>query len=190
MSWRFLFFRMNNIRKNILLIAGTGRNVGKTLFACQLINNLKCKSNLICIKISPHFHKISDKLELVIETADYVITKEYSKKGNKDSNRLFRAGSKEVYYVQGKDDTLPDILSYFEKIIPPENPIICESGGLRDLIVPGLFLMIDKKNNNQIKSRAIKYKQLADKKIEFNGEKFDFDSNKIAFTENGWLIKN
>ena len=181
---------MNNIRKNILLIAGTGRNVGKTLFACQLINNLEYKSHLICIKISPHFHKISDKLELVKKTADFVIAKEYGKEGNKDSNRLLKAGSKDVYYVQGKDDTLPDILSYFEEIIPPENPIICESGGLRDLITPGLFLMIDKKNNNHIKPRAIKYKQLADKRIEFNGDEFDFNSKKIAFTENGWVIKN
>lgn len=181
---------MENIRKNILLIAGTGRNVGKTLFACQLINNLKCKNHLICIKISPHFHKISDKLELIKETADFVIVKEKSKEGNKDSNRMFKAGSKEVYYVQGKDDTLPDILSYFEEIIPPDNPIICESGGMRDLIIPGLFLMIDKKNNKQIKPRAIKYKQLADKKIEFNGEKFDFDSKNIVFTENAWVIKN
>ena len=181
---------MNDIKKNTLLIAGTGRNVGKTLFACQLIKKLECKNHLVCIKISPHFHKINDKLELVKETADFVIAKEISTEGNKDSNRLLIAGSKDVYYVQGKDDTLPAILSYFEEIIPPENPIIWESGGLRDLIVPGLFLMIDKKNNKHIKPRAIKYKQLADKRIEFNGDEFDFNSENIAFTENGWIIKN
>ncbi|PKQ63054.1 hypothetical protein BZG02_09800 [Labilibaculum filiforme] len=177
-------------RKNILLIAGTGRNVGKTLFACRLIETLDCKNKLVCIKVSPHFHNLNEELEIVLKTENFVITKENNKTGSKDSNRLYRAGSNKVYYVQSKDDFLTEILSYFEKILPPETPIICESGGLRDLIVPGLFLMINKKYNNNIKPRAIGYKKLADKWIEFNGENFNFAANKIVFTTNGWEIKN
>lgn len=181
---------MNNLRKNILLIAGTGRNVGKTLFACNLIESLKCKNQVICIKISPHFHEINNKLEILKETKDFLIAKENSVDGGKDSNRLYRSGSNEVYYVQGIDSTLPEILSYFDEIISSEKAIICESGGLRNLVEPGLFIMINKKNNNQIKPRALEYKKLANKWIEFNGDEFDFDVNKIAFTSNGWELKN
>ena len=173
---------MRNIKKNILLIAGTGRNVGKTLFASRLIEELACKNKLVCIKVSPHFHKLNRELEIIRETEGFIIAKENNKKGSKDSNRLFQAGSKKVYYVQAKDDHLPEVLSYFEKILSAETPVIYESGGLRDLIEPGLFLMINKENNNNIKTRAIGYRQLADKWIEFNGENFNFTANKIAFT--------
>jgi hypothetical protein len=181
---------MRNIKKNILLIAGTGRNVGKTLFACRLIEELACKNELVCIKVSPHFHELSKELEIIRETEDFIIAKENNKKGSKDSNRLFQAGSKKVYYVQAKDDHLPEVLSYFEKILTPETPVICESGGLRDLIEPGLFLMINKENNNNIKPRAIGYGKLADKWIEFNGENFNFTVDKITFADNEWKIKN
>ncbi len=181
---------MRSIKRNILLIAGTGRNVGKTLFACRLIEQLACKNELVCIKISPHFHELSKELEIVSETEDFVIAKENNKSGSKDSNRLFRAGSKKVYYVQAKDDHLPEVLSYFEKIVTVETPVICESGGLRDLIEPGLFLMINKEKNNNIKPRAIGYQKLADKWIEFNGEDFNFTAENIAFTNNEWKIKN
>lgn len=181
---------MRNIKKNILLIAGTGRNVGKTLFACRLIKELACKNELVCIKISPHFHKLNKELEIIRETEGFIIAKENNKKGGKDSNRLFQAGSKKVYYVQAKDDYLPEVLSCFEQILSAETPVICESGGLKDLIEPGLFLMINKENNNNIKPRAIDYRQLADKWIEFNGENFNFTAEKITFTDNEWKIKN
>jgi len=181
---------MINIKKNILLIAGTGRNVGKTLFACRLIEELACKNELVCIKVSPHFHKLSAEIEIIRDTENFSIAKENNKKGSKDSNRLFQAGCGKVYYVQAKDDHLPEVLSYFEKIISAETPVICESGGLRDLIEPGLFLMINKENNINIKPRAISYGQLADKWIEFNGDNFDFTAEKIVFTNNEWKIKN
>ncbi|MBN2596181.1 MAG: hypothetical protein JXR82_05275 [Marinifilaceae bacterium] len=181
---------MKRIKRNILLIAGTGRNVGKTLFACRLIEELRCKNKLVCIKVSPHFHDLNAGLKIIQETENFVISKEINETGSKDSNRMFRSGSKEVYYVQAKDDYLHEVLSYFEKTLSPETPIICESGGLRDLIEPGLFLMINKKNNNNIKPRAVGYRKLADKWIEFNGEEFDFTAKKIAFTTNGWEIKN
>jgi hypothetical protein len=61
---------------------------------------------------------------------------------------------------------------------------------LRDLIEPGLFLMINKEKNNDIKPRAIGYQKLADKWIEFNGEDFNFTAENIAFTDNEWKIKN
>ncbi|WP_372755695.1 hypothetical protein [Labilibaculum sp.] len=180
---------MTNKKQNILLIAGTGRNVGKTLFACQLIENVSCK-NIVSIKISPHFHLLNKEIEIIKKTKDFVIAKENQKSGTKDSNRMLRAGSKEVYYVQAKDKMLPEILSYFEKKLKPEDPIICESGGLRDFIEPGLFLMINKKNNEYIKPRAFAYEKIADKWIEFDGENFNLSAKNISFINQQWKLIN
>lgn len=180
---------MKEFRKNILLIAGTGRNVGKTLFACKLIESLNCNNSVISIKISPHFHEPGQTVDVIKQSAHFQITKERSKSGHKDSNRLLKAGSKEVYYIQAKDDSLSEVLFFLDSIIPPKTPMIIESGGLREIIHPGLFLMIHHKNNN-LKARATEYKPLADKWIEFDDNNFNFTPEKIIFTNDEWIIKN
>lgn len=180
---------MKEFRKNILLIAGTGRNVGKTLFACKLIESMDCKNSVVSIKISPHFHELGQTIEIVKQSEHFQIAKERNKSGRKDSNRLLKAGSKEVYYIQAKDDSLPEIIFFLDSIIPPNTPMIIESGGLREIIHPGLFLMIHH-NNNYLKARAIKYKPLADKWIEFDGNNFNLTPEKIIFINEEWIIKN
>ena len=47
-----------------------------------------------------------------------------------------------------------------------------------------------KKDNKNIKTRAISYGKLADKWIEFNGENFNFTAENISFTNNEWKIKD
>ncbi len=44
---------------NILLIAGTGRNVGKTLLACEIIQQLSKTMAVTAIKTSSHEHPLS-----------------------------------------------------------------------------------------------------------------------------------
>ena len=52
--------------ENILLIAGSGQNVGKTTFACQLIQNVQ-NQKPIAVKITPHFHKLTPGLIKIAE---------------------------------------------------------------------------------------------------------------------------
>lgn len=184
------FSSVVNFYKNILLIAGTRQNVGKTLFASQVITNYAGKTPLIGIKISPHFHKLNSDAQIIERSADYSITRELNSDGNKDSQRFLNAGAKEVYYVQCMDDKLPLVFNKLIKMLPQDSPIICESGGLRQLIKPGLFLMINKINNNKIKPQAIKNRELADKWIEFNEREFDFNSQNLHFSKSGWTIQN
>ena len=181
---------MDRLSKNILLIAGTGQNVGKTLFASQVIAHHASRLSIVSIKISPHFHKIDANSQIVEQGTDYIIIKENNKLGNKDSQRLLNAGSKDVYYIQCHDEQLPMVFSKLKKHIPNDLPIICEAGGLRQFIKPGLFLMIDKKNNKNIKPRARKNRELADKWIEFDEHEFDFDPKHLHFSESGWKIQN
>jgi len=178
------------IDKNILLIAGTGQNVGKTLFASQIIAHHASRLSIISIKISPHFHQIDPNSQIVDQGTDYIIIKESNKPGNKDSQRLLNAGSKEVYYIQCHDEQLQLVFNKLKKYIPDNMPIICEAGGLRQFIKPGLFLMINKKNNSNIKTQAIRNRELADKWIEFDDQKFDFDPKSLSFSESGWNIQN
>jgi len=179
---------MEEIRKNILLIAGTGRNVGKTLLACKIIAHLKQSYPIISIKISPHFHELKTEIQILRQNNNFQIAEEKDINGNKDSNRLLSAGSEKVFYVQTKDDYLSDVLHYFDSILPKNNAIIIESGGLREIIQPGLFLVVNKKNNKNIKPRAFRYEQIADKCIEFDGKEFNTTYQNISFKNQEWVI--
>ena len=44
-------------KSNFLLVAGNGRNVGKTFLACEIIKQLSQKNEVTGVKISPHFQK-------------------------------------------------------------------------------------------------------------------------------------
>lgn len=184
------FLYMAIQRENIILLAGNGQNVGKTLFACQLINSLKQKHSVIGIKICPHFHELKPDTEFVVKNTNYQITKEHLQQGKKDSNRLLSAGAKEVYYIQAKDDYLKEVLSCLDKIIPNDQLLIIESGGLRKILEPGLFIMIESKINKKLKPNTKEYRELADLNIEFDGEEFNFDSNNLDFSDRKWVIKN
>lgn len=181
---------METLYKNILLIAGTGQNVGKTLFASQVIAQHARNFPVISIKIAPHIHQLNSDAQIIEKGTEYAIIKELNADGNKDSQRFLNAGSKEVYYVQCADDKLSVVFEKLIKLIPPNSPIICESGGLRQIIKPGVFLIINKKNNLKIKPQALRNKKQADKWIEFDEQKFDFNPNKLQFSESGWAIQN
>lgn len=181
---------METLYKNILLIAGTSQNVGKTLFACQVIALNANNFPIVSIKIAPHFHHLNPDAQIIEENKDFSIIKELDYDGNKDSQRFLNAGSKEVYYVQCKDDKLSIVFDKLIKLIPQNSPIVCESGGLRQIIKPGIFLMINKKNNYKIKHQAIRNRELADKWIEFDEQEFDFDPLNLHFSKSGWAIQN
>jgi hypothetical protein len=184
------FSRVETLYKNILLIAGTGQNVGKTLFASQVIA-LNADSNpLVSIKIAPHFHRLSPDAQIIEKNKNFSIVRELDPCGNKDSQRFLNAGSKEVYYAQCMDNQLALVFDKLIKLIPKDSPIICESGGLRQIIKPGIFLMINKKNNHNIKPQAIRNRELADKWIEFDEQEFDFNPISLNFSESGWTIQN
>jgi hypothetical protein len=180
---------MTHKRNNILLIAGTGQNVGKTLFASKVIELVSKNKPVVSIKISPHFHKQNKNMEILLATDNFQIIKENSKEGNKDSNRFLKAGSSEVYYVQTKDSSLVEVLSYFDDILDSNTAIVCESGGLRDVIEPGLFLILNKSENKNFKPRIEKYKHLSDAWIEFDGEEFTLPAEQIIYENQKWKIQ-
>lgn len=120
---------------NIILIAGNGRNVGKTLLSCRIIKHLKEANDVYAVKISSHFHELDQQALIINETEDFSIVKE-TLITKKDSSRMLGAGATAVYYVQCKNNNL---LKMFEQLLthlPIDKPVIIESGGLYNYIDP------------------------------------------------------
>lgn len=126
---------------NILLVAGTGRNIGKTVLASRILAQLAKNHEPVGVKISPHFHLLEEKQEYIYQSENFVIIEEKNIT-KKDSSRMLQAGAARVFYVQCKKDGLDDALEHLLPLLNPDQPVVVESGGLYNLVEPGLLIYI------------------------------------------------
>lgn len=178
-------FFMRERFKNILVVAGSGRNCGKTSFINQLIK--ACSGHKItAIKITPHFHPPTEGLEILYSEEKYHIFKETNRSSEKDSSRFLQAGANSSFYIQVVDEYLEDAFKTCLNFIDLEQPLIIESAKLAQIIQPALFLFIHKKHK-EIKSSASGIIKLADQIIISDGAAFDLQPDKIEFNQQ-WKI--
>jgi hypothetical protein len=126
---------------NLLLICGSGRGTGKTLLACNIIEQSKNKENIVAMKISMHAHEHSMAMELILAGTGYSVWKENSV-SEKDSGRFLNAGAQTVHYIETDDGHLYDSFLSVISLLPDHSLIICESGGLSKYVKPGVLLYI------------------------------------------------
>lgn len=160
---------------NILIVIGTGRNVGKTLTACNIIKNLSETQETIGVKISPHFHELANP-KIVCETDNFVIIEE-KRITKKDSSRMLQAGAKRVFYVQAENNSLPAVFAEIMNRTARNHPIVIETGGLYNHVEPGLlFYILGENPKKEIKVRN-ESKVIRLSSAEIN----DFNWNSIQF---------
>jgi len=160
-------------KNKILLISGSGQNIGKTTFVCKIISKNK-ENNIVAIKISPHFHKVETG-KLLFSKNDYQIYQELDKTGKKDSNKMLKAGAKQVFYIQAKDEELSSAYLKLSELIDDEAYIICESGALRNILKPKIFIFIKNIEEAKIKEKAKHLIPLADTVLVFDGKKHSWE---------------
>jgi hypothetical protein len=128
---------------NLLLISGSGRNVGKTTLGCKIVSEVASHCEITAIKVSSHFHPLLPEQKILIEDVDLIIVRETDSLSGKDSSRYLRAGASKVYYIQSTEAGLKRLSLWISENIPEEVPVVCESGGLGNLIYPGYAVFID-----------------------------------------------
>jgi hypothetical protein len=174
---------------NWLIVYGTNRNSGKTTLITKIINHLHPGISIVGIKISPHFHQLEEDACVIEKSDEFVITRETNLNTGKDSSRILKAGAKEVFYLQVWDNNLDRVIPKILDLIKPGTAVICESGWARHLIDPGVFLILNRKGNTDIKSSLAVLKPLADRWVEFDGSGFDFNLNELAYKAGAWKIQ-
>lgn len=167
-------------RTDFLIVSGNGRNTGKTTFICRVIKHISKQYPVTAIKVSPHFHS-SDKEKAIFQGDQYVIREELDRESNKDSSLMLRAGAKRVFYIEAKDEHIKNAVDILIDGDLLEGAVICESGGLRQLIEPSLLLLLNRKGRKEIKSGFKHLAPLADHVISFNGEDFNLQPENIGF---------
>ena len=178
--------KMRQKFENILLVAGCGQNVGKTTFACQIIQQLKGQKST-GVKITPHFHSPTPGLIKLAGTENWKLFEETNTTTNKDSSLLLKSGAEKSYLIQTKPEALADAFSVLKKFLPENQPIIAESATLIEIINPGFFVVIlpigecKKKEMEPLLHKA-------DLIVISNGNHFNPPSEKLIFNKK-WMMR-
>lgn len=169
---------------NILTISGTGRNVGKTTLSCGIIKKLGIDQKPTAVKISPHFHKVDYDNSISEDHEAFSIYKEDRYDREKDSSKMLAAGAVRVFYIQAKDNHLADVFRRLSQSIEKDMPVIIESGGIDEIIEPGLSILVTNKDFKRSNTSGRSPRQLVT-----YFEHFDQIINKINFKEGNWEIR-
>jgi len=171
------------MNKNIIIVSGTGQNVGKTTFVCLLINKFK-QNNIIGLKVSPHFHPLRNSDIVIEQNVNFQIILETETLTNKDSARMLKAGAAKVFYIQCTDDYLTSALQLL-KNETDNYAVIIESGAFKKYYEPGLSFLTDFEiMRKKMPVTASEHEII----VNFNGNTFDFNINRILFSNKNWQI--
>ena len=173
----------------ILLISGSGRNCGKTSLACEIIESISKRKAVIALKISPHFHQLSEHQELLFDNKKFRIYRETDSTSGKDSSRMLRAGASYSFYLQCEDENLSEAWERMNIFLPENRAVVCESGSLAKFFKPGLHLLVEGENPDKMKRSYMKNKELSDRIVHFDGHRFSIDISDILFTGKQWKLK-
>lgn len=179
--------------KNLIIIGGTGRNVGKTTLAIEIIRNTSKQNPVIGLKVSTHkkgeevFH--GDHAPMDVTT--YRINVEKGILPHKDTAAMLRAGATEAYYIETRDEYVPSAWNEFNRSYNHSHkPVVCESRSLRKHVKPGLFILLINPENT--KDSSFQYKELADYIYYYNDDLKGIIqlAQSIEFNPSGWVFKN
>lgn len=185
--------------EQMILIGSAGRNSGKTTLAVELIKKWKNKFPVIALKITT----IKDKNEKCSKGGqgcgvctnikeNFELIEELNKTKNKDTSLLLASGAEKVYWLKCLNTHIFDGIKFFMDQIPKDALIICESNSLRNVVIPGSFIMLKNINSNTIKPSANKVIDNADIVVENDFEnsiKTLTEKIKIERTESNFVIK-
>lgn len=181
-----------NYRENlphVLLISGSGRNCGKTSLACSIITDLSKSKNVVALKISPHFHKLSEKQVLLFSHDDFKIYKETDSASSKDSSRMLAAGASESIYLLCEDKNLYKAWARLNKVLSQHQAVVCESGSLARLFKPAIHLLVEGEYPDKMKRSYLENKAFSNSIVHFDGLEFDLNIADIDFTGKQWTLK-
>lgn len=167
---------------HLLLISGNGRNVGKTTLACKIIERFARETDVIGLKVTPHFHPVNEP-DVVFKTDNFVIVNE-KQISSKDSSLMLQAGAKQVFFVIARREFFHEAVEQILQFLP-ENLIVCESGGLREWVTPGLFFMVKRKNEEIVKTHLLVHSPII---VNNDGQNFDFYINRLEFCNRQTLV--
>ncbi len=172
---------------NIMLLSGTGRNVGKTSFVCRLLKHFH-EQTITTVKVSPHWHEVKQGRILMHDPGKLMLVQENDAESNKDTSRMLRCGAREVFYLQHtSDEALLKGFHYLMTGRKSPEPMIIETAILGKYISPALHFRITRIDAEPSTKKVIDVP--IDELIHFNGRDFDLSPSSINWEDNKWIYR-
>jgi hypothetical protein len=180
----------------MLLIGSGGANAGKTELASELLRRFGVENDIIGIKITTIKEKdgrcprggegcgVCSSIR-----GSFEITREENCETDKDTSRLLAAGAKDVYWVRVLKEHLKEAVGALLDVIGEEAVTICESNSLREVVEPGVFLLVRRDKQRQMKDSAKAVAGFADAIVVSHPNGFDFDLGRIKLVEGRWFLE-
>jgi molybdopterin-guanine dinucleotide biosynthesis protein A len=182
--------------KKMLMIGSAGSNAGKTELACALIKRLSKAAEIVGIKITTikeqdgRCPRGGEGCGVCASlNGNFVITEETDRDSNKDTARLLKAGAAQVFWLRVIKGHMEDGMSSLLEVMGPNAVSVCESNSLRQVVEPGLFIMVKGPAGQQWKWSAQGVKHYADKIVTSDGSSFDFDIERIRLVDGKWAMQ-
>ena len=184
-------------KSNFIIVGSTGRNTGKTEFACRLIKQYSPHHTLVGVKVVAIDRAEGDSCPRggkgcgVCSSLkdDYEITEENDLNPTKDTARMLLAGASKVYFLKVDKNSLEKGFKALLNIIPEGAMVICESNSIRKVFEPGLFLVIKNAEDRTVKESCAEVIHMANRVIEFNNLSWDFNPDRVLIKDNEWIIR-
>jgi hypothetical protein len=181
------------VDKNLLIIGGSGRNVGKTTLALTIINKISKETKVLGLKVSTHKHgeELFHGNHTSLLSDNYRISVETRMLPNKDTALMLDAGAGNAYFIEASSHKVMEAYEKFKKQYNEIGlPVVCESRSLRKHIKPGLFILLV--NDDQIKHDTNHYMSLADHVHIYDNNimRLNHLADVITFGPEGWEIND
>jgi len=182
--------------ENMLMIGSSGSNVGKTELACALLRSFGGDRRIVGVKVTTVASKDGPCPRGgqgcgVCSSMDgaYKITRELARSSGKDTGKLLVAGADEVYWLRVVRAHLREGLVALLDTIGRDTAVICESNSLRQVVKPGLFLIVENGDRRPWKPSAQQVRHHADGIVHSNGSHFGLDLKRIQLAGTRWLLR-
>ncbi|NQV33084.1 MAG: hypothetical protein HQ515_10335 [Phycisphaeraceae bacterium] len=183
-------------QNRFIMIGATSRNVGKTEFACQLIQQVAQTQAVLGVKVTTVAERDGQcprggqGCGVCSSLADaYCITEETSPPPEKDTARLLQAGAESVFWLRVLKDHLAEGMEALLEQMPAHLPVVCESNSARLVLAPSVFVVVRPRQDDVVKPSCEAVMDQADVVVTYDGMGWDTQPNRCVWTENQWLFK-
>ncbi|MEE9367684.1 MAG: molybdenum cofactor guanylyltransferase [Pontiella sp.] len=186
---------------NMLMAGAAGRNRGKTEFLCRAIRAQSKLRTVIGIKITSFDDADGEVLADQMKSktyrsidGDFLVTREEPGADNKDTHRMYSAGAEKVYWLRTRRSALSDGLNNLFQTLetdgldPLTACLVVESGGSRNFIEPGLFFIIQERDD-ELKPSCAEVAHWVDRLVNVSGSGWDILPEDLIFENGQWGYK-
>ena len=174
---------------NLLLIGATGRNVGKTEYACRLVKRLAAQGPVAAAKITvireggSSCPRGGEGCGVCGSLAGqpYLLQSEDCKGSKKDTHRLLDTGASPVWWLRVRRADLDAGLAALVKRLDPNVPVVAESNSARLGLEPGIFVVMENPDG-AMKETCRAVMPLADVLIKRVGDTWDVPPERLIFS--------